>query len=73
MEEASPADDPFEADIKTDLFALGCTMYIIMKGHAVFPDIIDEENGWHDKIADRFANQQFLQDSHACSAITQKC
>ncbi len=68
-----PRDDPFEADTKTDLFALGCTMYFIMMGHAVFPDIIDGENGWYDKVAERFAKQQYPQDSHACSAITLKC
>jgi hypothetical protein len=35
-----PRDDPFEADIKTDLFALGCTMYFI----------IDWADGWHDEV-----------------------
>ena len=68
-----PRDDPFEADIKTDLFALGCTIYFVMMGHAVFPDIIDGEEGWYEKVADRFAIQQFPQDSHACSTITLKC
>ncbi|KAF2177296.1 hypothetical protein K469DRAFT_732991 [Zopfia rhizophila CBS 207.26] len=66
-------DDLFEVDIKTDLFALGYTMYFIIIGHAVFPDIINGEDGWYDKVVDRFAMQQFPQDSHACSAITLKC
>ncbi|KAJ4323089.1 hypothetical protein N0V84_004489 [Fusarium piperis] len=39
-----PRDDPFDADVKTDLFALGCTIYFIMMGHAVFPDIVDGED-----------------------------
>ncbi|KFY76423.1 hypothetical protein V498_09581 [Pseudogymnoascus sp. VKM F-4517 (FW-2822)] len=68
-----PRDDPFEADIKTDLFALGCTLYFIMMGHAVFPDIIDGADGWHDEVVDRFTNQQFPQDIHACSSVTLKC
>ena len=38
-----PRDDPFDADVKTDLFALGCTIYFVMMGHAVFPDIISGE------------------------------
>lgn len=68
-----PRDDPFEATVQTDLFALGCTIYFIMVGNSVFPDIIDGEDGWHDKVADRFAKQQFPQDSHACSVVTLKC
>ena len=48
-------------------------MYFVMMGHAVFPDIIDGEDGWYDKVADRFATQRFPQDSHVCSAITVKC
>ncbi|KFY35567.1 hypothetical protein V494_05801 [Pseudogymnoascus sp. VKM F-4513 (FW-928)] len=68
-----PRDNPFEAGIKTDIFGLGCTMYFIMMGHAVFPDIMDGEDGWHDKVVDRFAKQQFPQDSHICSSVTMKC
>ncbi|KAL4933489.1 uncharacterized protein BDV17DRAFT_252102 [Aspergillus undulatus] len=40
-----PRADPFDADIKTDLFALGCTIYMILMGHPVFPDIVDGEDG----------------------------
>jgi len=68
-----PRDDPFHADIKTDLFALGCTIYFIIMGHAVFPDIIDGEVGWHEKVEQRFTSRQFPQDRHICSAITLKC
>ncbi|TPX14902.1 uncharacterized protein E0L32_005011 [Thyridium curvatum] len=31
-----PRPDPFDADFRTDLFALGCTIYFIMMGHCVF-------------------------------------
>jgi serine/threonine protein kinase len=67
-----PRDDPFEADVKTDIFALGCTIYFVMMGHCVFPDIIDGEEGWTDEVRSRFANGQFPQDFHACIAVTLK-
>lgn len=31
-----PRNDLFDADVKTDIFALGCCMYFIMLSHAVF-------------------------------------
>lgn len=68
-----PRDDPFDADVKTDLFALGCTIYFIMMGHAVFPDIVDGEDGWSERVADRFASRRFPRDQHACDAVTLKC
>ena len=68
-----PREDPFDADVKTDIFALGCTIYFIIMGHAVFPDIIDGDDKWHKKVADRFATQQFPQDQNACSVVTLKC
>ena len=68
-----PRSDPFDADIKTDLFALGCTIYLIMMGHPVFPEIVDGADGWFEDVRDKFEKQQFPKDSHACSAITLKC
>ncbi|KAI9703301.1 MAG: hypothetical protein M1836_007867 [Candelina mexicana] len=68
-----PRDDPFDANIKTDIFALGCTIYFIIMGHAVFPNIIDGEDRWHEKVEHRFMSRQFPQDQHVCSAITLKC
>ncbi|KAK8071894.1 Serine threonine protein kinase [Apiospora saccharicola] len=68
-----PRADPFEASIKTDLFALGCTIYFIMMGHAVFPDIQEGEEGWHEMVEERFTAQRFPQDEHLCGAITMKC
>lgn len=67
-----PRDDLFHADVETDLFALGCTIYFIVMGYCVFPDIVDGEEGWYDRIRSRFENAQFPQDDHACSAITSK-
>ena len=56
-----------------DLFTLGCTIYFIMMGHAAFPDIVDGEEGWRDKVVDRFAKQQFPQNFYACYSITSRC
>jgi hypothetical protein len=68
-----PRDDPSEASVKTDIFALGCTINFIMTGHCAFPDIVDGEEGWADKVRDRFEQGQFPEDSHACSDIVLKC
>lgn len=69
----APRDDPFDADIKTELFALGCTIYFIMLGYAVYPDIIDGSAGWDERVKERFEKQEFPQDLHACSTVTAKC
>ncbi|CBX98413.1 predicted protein [Plenodomus lingam JN3] len=66
-------DDPFEANVKTDLFALGCTIYFIMTGHAVFPDVVDGEEAWHETIERRFRDREFPQDRHVCDVVTGKC
>ncbi|GCB26214.1 fibroblast growth factor receptor 2 [Aspergillus awamori] len=68
-----PRRDPFDADVQTDLFALGCTIYFIMMRHALFPDIADGEAGWFEKIEYRLSTQQFSDDTHSCSDITRKC
>ncbi|GKZ35890.1 hypothetical protein AbraIFM66950_006723 [Aspergillus brasiliensis] len=68
-----PRRDPFDADVQTELFALGCTIYFIMMGHAVFPDIVDGEDAWFERVEHRLATQQFPEDTHACSDITRKC
>jgi serine/threonine protein kinase len=70
---ACPREDKFEANIKTDLFALGSTIYFIMTSHEVFPDIISGEFGWQKAIKSRFASGIFPNDSHACNIITRKC
>lgn len=68
-----PRDDEFEADSKTDLFALGSTIYFIMTGHEVFLDIVGGEDGWVETVKSRFVSGNFPKDSHACHIITQKC
>ncbi|KAF1958342.1 kinase-like protein [Byssothecium circinans] len=68
-----PRENEFEANIETDLFALGSTIYFIMTSHEVFPDIIGGEVGWQERINSRFASGSFPNDSHACDVITRKC
>lgn len=68
-----PRNDPFDADVQTDLFALGCTIYFIIMGRAVFPVIIDGEEGWYENVRSRFLKGAFPQDRHACSSVTLKC
>lgn len=67
-----PRDDLDVANVKTDLFALACTIYFIVTGHAVFPDIVAGEHEWHEKVQGRFQSAQFPQDQHVCAAITLK-
>lgn len=68
-----PRADPFDADFKTDLFALGCTIYFIMMHHAVFPGIIDGEDEWFEKVRDKIVKHYFPQNVHPCGSITLKC
>lgn len=68
-----PRDDLFDADVYTEIFALGCTIYYIMMGHAVFPDIVDGEKGWRGQVAERFEKGLFPKEKHVCSAVTLKC
>ena len=68
-----PRTDEFLADFRTDLFALGSTIYFIMTGHEVFPDIINGQEGWEERVRSRFEHGHFPLDSHLCEAITRKC
>ncbi|KAF1914400.1 kinase-like domain-containing protein [Ampelomyces quisqualis] len=68
-----PREDEFEANSKTNLFALGSTIHFIMTSHEVFPDIVGGEVGWQERINYRFANGIFPKDPHICNLITQKC
>ena len=68
-----PRDLPDYSDIKTDLFALGSTIYFIIMGHDVFPDVTDQDDRLEEEVQGRFRASQFPSDSHACSVITAKC
>ncbi|TKA74314.1 hypothetical protein B0A55_07183 [Friedmanniomyces simplex] len=68
-----PRGDEIVADVRTDLFALGSTIYFIMLGYEVFPDIISGHEGWHDMVASRFERGEFPNEPHLCAGITKKC
>lgn len=68
-----PRDDPSEANITTDLFALGCTIYVILVGTVIFPDIIDGEKDWYEKVENRFRAEQFPEEPHPYEDVTMKC
>lgn len=70
---SSPRHHPDHADVKTDLFALGSTIYFIIMGHDIFPDISNHGDGSDEEVQRRFRTGQFPRDSHACSTITAKC
>ena len=36
-------------------------------------DVVHGEEGWHEKVDDRFAKRQWPQEKHLCRAITLKC
>jgi serine/threonine protein kinase len=63
----TPAD---HARITTDLFALGSSIYFIMMGYEVFPNL-DSSND--EEIERRFRAEEFPTDQHACSQITKNC
>ncbi|KAH7318939.1 kinase-like domain-containing protein [Rhexocercosporidium sp. MPI-PUGE-AT-0058] len=58
------------ADVETDLFALRSTIYFIIIGHKVFPDL---DSDMDEEIEHRFRRGQFPVDLQFCSAITRKC
>lgn len=68
-----PRDDDFSADVQTDLFALGSTLYFFMTGREVFPDVVGGAEGWEDQIRRRFESGVFPEDSGICTAVTLKC
>ncbi|KAK4125428.1 hypothetical protein N657DRAFT_568989, partial [Parathielavia appendiculata] len=67
-----PGDD-FRADVKTDLFALGCTIYSILLGHTIFPEIGDRDEETWEKVEERLGKKEWPREPHICSAITVKC
>ncbi|KAK2051168.1 kinase-like protein [Colletotrichum caudatum] len=68
-----PRADHSDANVQTDLFALGCTIYFIIKGHAVFPDIQNEDDQWHEKVQKKFEKHQFPNDLPVFADLVRKC
>ena len=52
-----PRDDPTHADVRTDIFALGSTIYHIVEGHEPFPELDTFSD--EDEITRRFLSGQF--------------
>ncbi len=63
-----PAD---HSSVKTDLFALGSTIYFIITGHEVFPGLDKSQD--EEEIERRFRAGEFPMDEHVCISITVKC
>ncbi|KAF2692041.1 kinase-like protein [Lentithecium fluviatile CBS 122367] len=59
------------ASIRTDLFALGSALYVIMMVHEVFSHLDGFKD--EDKITRRFSAGEFPLDPHICATITEKC
>ncbi|KAK3897954.1 kinase-like protein [Staphylotrichum tortipilum] len=66
-------DDDFRANIKMDLFALGCTIYFIVMGHAIYPVMVDGEESYRRMVGERLAKRDWPREQHVCGAITLKC
>ena len=67
-----PRDLPDYADVRTDIFALGSTIYFTM-GHDVYPDVSNQDDGSDGEVQRRFRALQFPLEFHVCSTITAKC
>lgn len=66
-----PRKSADHASIRIDLFALGSTLFFIMMGHEVFPDLDGFKD--EDEITRRFSAGEFPLDPHICASITEKC
>lgn len=67
-----PRDD-FHADVKTDLFALGSTIYFILLGHIIFRDVDVRAPDASDVVEERLRKKEWPREQHACSAVSVRC
>lgn len=67
-----PRDD-FRADIKTDLFALGCTIYFILLSHEISPELSYSDKDASEKVEGRLAKKEWPGEQQVCNAVTVKC
>ncbi|KAF6803667.1 serine threonine-protein kinase [Colletotrichum sojae] len=68
-----PRDTTSRADVKTDLFGLGSTMFFLIVGHEPFPDTKGDNEGDDEEVERRFRLGEFPKEKHACSHIVEKC
>ncbi|KAK3898581.1 kinase-like protein [Staphylotrichum tortipilum] len=67
-----PRDD-FQADLRTDLFALGCTIYYILLGYTIFPDVNERGMDASEIVEERLRKKEWPRERHACGAVSFKC
>ena len=66
-----PRESVYGASVHTDLFAVGSTIYQLITGHEVFPEL----DGFDDEelITARFINEEFPPNNYVASHIVEKC
>ncbi|KAJ5606851.1 hypothetical protein N7537_003470 [Penicillium hordei] len=66
-----PRENLWAASYRTDLFALGSTIYHLINGHEVFPELdsIDDEN----TINARFINGEYPNNDYVAGHIVERC
>ncbi|KAF6819476.1 serine threonine protein kinase [Colletotrichum plurivorum] len=68
-----PRESTSRADVKTDLFRLGSTIFFLVVGHEPFPDITGHNEGDDEEVERRFRLGEFPKEKHASSRIVEKC
>ncbi|OLN95701.1 CBL-interacting protein kinase 4 [Colletotrichum chlorophyti] len=61
------------ADIQTDLFGFGSTIFFLIVGHEPFPEITGQIEGDDEEVERRFRSGEFPKEKHACTQIVEKC
>ena len=62
-----PRENTCIPEFQADIFALGSTIYFIMMGYEIFPEIESDD------VEEKFTRKLFPQDTRACGAVTLKC
>jgi hypothetical protein len=52
---------------------VGCTVYFILLGHTIFPDIAEKDEETWEKAEGMLARREWPRKQHACSAVTVMC
>lgn len=68
-----PRNTADHADVRTDLFGLGSTIFFLMAGHEPFPGITGRNEGDDEEVERRFRSGEFPEETHACTHIVEKC
>ncbi|WQF77000.1 Putative tyrosine-protein kinase, active [Colletotrichum destructivum] len=68
-----PRNTTNHADVKTDLFGFGSTIFFLMVGHEPFPDISGQNEGDDEEVERRFRSGEFPEEIHVCTQVVEKC